>query len=715
MRKIIIFLILLCLLVSGVSAASITGCTVENTNIYAGSNLFPIGPSGEIDSTSTATGITNVADRYIYASGLTADVTGATAAYTLEGRQGSTTVEAAQGTAQSWAWTFGDGATSTTAQETSHTYAEPGIYTTQLKLTNYLDSTGVTVSDEVTILPAVPSVSNPTASPTQGPLSQEITLQVTVTAEAQNYFPLTYQWQEYASGAWNDVSGATTNPATIQISDGAGTQHRFRLAVTNAAGTVYSGEVTYQSIAPPVFSSFEVSPLSGGIPLTITFSAVASDTSGYRWEYSTDGTIWVQMASGASGSYTFTNEGAYYVRATATGTGGTTLSSAATVTASDLLPEFTSVGVSPEYGVAPFTVTLTAAATNGATFVWERMSGSSWVQVGTGSPLSYVVPAGTADGELRFRATAANQYGSVVSQVVSVEVGSAPPAEITAPAGGSVFGSGRSVSFTAADAGSGVTYSWDFGDGLTASGRTVTHSFGTEGDYTVTLTTSSRFGSSVDVVQIRIVEATGDIWLAVTDVSSTGANLQATIEVSPVAAGTVVWFEVSSSSGQVVMRSAEVAYNGPVTWEASGLPLMSGQMYSVIAYSNNYGYSIPQMFTLVSAVAGEHETLGTEWENTLYREPFDIGNLLSSGIQTYGSAMGGGAVGSAVAFGSIVMFVLVGLWLRQQDVVIPLTLTLVAGWFVIGNLPGDWQPIAYTLMVVSVVAVFFYLFRKRIE
>ena len=51
----------------------------------------------------------------------------------------------------------------------------------------------------------------------------------------------------------------------------------------------------------------------------------------------------------------------------------------------------------------------------------------------------------------------------------------------------------------------------------------------------------------------------------------------------------------------------------------------------------------------------------------------------------------------------------------QQDIVIPLTLTLIAGWFVIGNLPGDWQPIAYTLMVVCVVAIFFYLFRKRIE
>ena len=39
---------------------------------------------------------------------------------TLEGQQGSTTVEATQGTAQSWAWTFGDGATSSVAEDTTY-------------------------------------------------------------------------------------------------------------------------------------------------------------------------------------------------------------------------------------------------------------------------------------------------------------------------------------------------------------------------------------------------------------------------------------------------------------------------------------------------------------------------------------------------------------------------------------------------------------------
>lgn len=800
MRKIIILLITLCLLISAASAASITDCTVENTNIYAGSNLLPIGPSAEIDSTSTATGITNVAGRYLYASGLTAAPNGATVSYTLEGQQGSTTVEATQGTAQSWAWTFGDGATSSVAEDTTHTYAAPGTYTTSLTLKNYLDSTGVTVTTSgYNILPIPPTVSasanvlqlgqstslsavgtlfstiqwqystdsgatwqdisgattatyewTPTAgvyqvrahvtavgtgftadsnvlavsvyapptitdisaSPQQGPLSQSVVLSADVSDVNGD---TTYQWQEFASGSWIDISGATTNPATVQISDGTGTLHQYRLAASGIGGTSYSGTVTYQSVAPPVFTAFDVSPLSGGIPLSVSFSATASDTSGYRWEYSTDGTIWVQIATGSAGSYTFTAEGVYYIRVIATGTGGTTTSAVATITASNLLPEFTQISASPTSGVAPFAVTLSATATNGATFVWERQSGSSWVQIGTGASVTYTIPSGTAVGMVYFRAIATNQYGSVMSSTVSVEVGAAPAAEITTPAPGAVFGSGKLISFAAADAGAGVTYSWDFGDGLSGSGRTVTHSYADEGFYMVTLTTSSQFGSSEDVVRIEIVEATGDIWLAVTDVSSSGVTLQATIEVSPVSAGTVVWFELVSMSGQKVFESREIMYSGPVSYTASGLPLLAGQTYRATAYSNNYGYSIPVLVTLVDAVQPPHETLGDAWNNGLNREPFNVSALVAAGVGVFGGALGGGAVGAAVSFGVIAMFVLVGLWLRQQDIVVPLTLTLIAGWFVIGNLPGEWQALAYSLMVVLVVAIFFYLFRKRIE
>lgn len=603
-------------------------------------------------------------------------------------------------------WTAISGATSATST-VSVTDSAATLHSYRLAASNV---GGTAYSSTVTYQSVTPpTFSAVSASPSQGTYTSTVQLSATVSGSDS------LQWQELVGSSWQNINGATSAVYSLTLTDTAATLHSYRLAATNIGGTAYSSTVTYQSVAPPVFSAFQVSPLSGGVPLSVSFSATASDTSGYRWEYSTDGTIWVQMASGASGSYTFTAEGVYYIRVIAIGTGGSTTSASATVTASVLLPEFTQISASPTSGVAPFAVTLSASATNDATFVWQMQSGSSWVQIGSGSPLTYTIPSGTSAGMVYFRAVATNQYGSTTSQTLAVEVGAAPAAEIASPAPGAVFGSNRLISFAAADAGAGVTYSWNFGDGQTGSGKTVTHSYSETGFFMVTLTTSSQFGSSEDVVRIEIVEATGDIWLAVPDISSTGASVQATVEVSPVDPGTKVWFEVLSESGTVILRSAQLPYSGPVTWEAEGLPMISGETYRVVAKSNYYGYSLPATFTLIDAVQQPHETLGTEWENGLSRDPFNVSLLVSSGIAVFGGSMGGGSVGAAVAFGVIVMFVLVGLWLRQQDVVIPLTLTLVAGWFVIGNLPGEWQPIAYTLMVVAVVAIFFYLFRKRIE
>ena len=555
---------------------------------------------------------------------------------------------------------------------------------------------------------APPVVSAASASPALGTFTETVQLSATVSGADS------LQWQEQVGSSWQNIAGATSASFAVSVADSVATLHQYRLQASNVGGVSFSSVVMYQSVAPPVFSSVSVSPTSGAMPLTVSYSAEASDTSGYRWEYSAGGSVWVQMSSGASGSFTFTDAGTYSVRVVATGTGGQTYSSAVSVDVVDYSPVFSSVSVSPTAGVVPFSVTFTAEASNSPRFVWEQRQGSSWVAVGEGSPFTLSIPYGTESGTLSFRAQASNEYGSAVSSVLTVSVGAPPKAEIVSPSDGSTFAVGRPVSFSAA-AVSGAAYSWDFGDGSSAAGRSVSHTFAEEGMYTVRLTASNEFGSARDEIRVVLVVPTGEIFVSASDVSSVGAQVVATVEVSPVDPGTLVWFEVSSTSGQVVMRSPEFVYSGPVSWEASGLPLMAGESYRVVAKSNYYGYSLPVSITLVDAVAGEYEPLGSAFTDSLQKNPFNVSALVAAGIGMYGGAMGGGAVGSTVAFGVIVMFVLVGLWLRQQDIVVPLTLVLVAGWFVIGNLPGEWQPIAYTLMVVAVVAIFFYLFRKRVE
>lgn len=384
MRKIIIFLILLCLLVSGVSAASITDCTVENTNIYADSNLLQIGPSGQIDSTSTATGITNVAGRYIYASGLTADVTGATVAYTQEGRQGSTIISATQGTAQSWAWTFGDGETSTTAQETSHTYAEPGTYQTSLKLTNYLDATGVTVNTgNFNILPIAPTAS------ASAPVVQ---LGDTVTFDAVGILWSGIQWQYSTDGTtWQDITGGTTK--TYEWTPEAG-EYTIRAKVTSTVTgyTAYSNTLSVGVYAPPVISAASLSPeIATQTPQSVTLTATVTDSgpaaTTYQWQQSPIGTTtWADITGATTAEWTgsISITQATQIRLQATGSGGTTTSQTLWI-----YPQSTAQA-SPQTGTPQSEITLSASSTYGADIQWQYSTdGTTWADITGATTTTY--------------------------------------------------------------------------------------------------------------------------------------------------------------------------------------------------------------------------------------------------------------------------------------------------------------------------------------
>jgi PKD repeat protein len=92
----------------------------------------------------------------------------------------------------------------------------------------------------------------------------------------------------------------------------------------------------------------------------------------------------------------------------------------------------------------------------------------------------------TDDGDLSDSAT----------QTVQVDQPNLPPkAIISGPTSGLV---GETLSFSGAnssdDDGRIVSYAWDFGDGTTGSGLNVTHSYSTDGSYTVTLTVTDNGG-----------------------------------------------------------------------------------------------------------------------------------------------------------------------------------------------------------------------------
>jgi len=99
-------------------------------------------------------------------------------------------------------------------------------------------------------------------------------------------------------------------------------------------------------------------------------------------------------------------------------------------------------------------------------------------------------------GEYEVTFTASNEAGEV-SESMTIEVTDPPvPAQIaTINADPSPATAGDEVTFTSNVRGdTPLEYEWDFGDGNTGSGETVTHTYEEDGEYEVTLNASNEFG-----------------------------------------------------------------------------------------------------------------------------------------------------------------------------------------------------------------------------
>src|SRR5712692_10377339 len=393
------------------------------------------------------------------------------------------------GTIASYAWTFGDGGSSTGVTAT-HVYAAAGTFTVTLTVT---DNSGSTGTKSVKVVATQPTDLPPVASFT-------VTGNNTVTGSTVSFNGGASSDPDgtVVSYAWTFGDGGTgTGVTATHVYTTAGT-FTVTLTVTDNSGSIGSASAKVGVVDRPPVASFTVTGNNTVTGSTVSFNAGASvDPDGtiasYAWTFGDGGT-----ATGVTATHVYAAAGTFTPTLTVTDNSGSTGTKSVKVGVVDRPPtaSFTVTGNNTAFGS---TVSFNAGASADpdgtiASYAWTFGDGGS----STGVTSTHVYAAG---GTFNVTLTVTDNSGSTGTK--SVKVVATQPTDLPPVASFTVTGNntvtGSTVSFNGGASsdpdGTVVSYAWTFGDGGTGTGVTATHVYTTAGTFTVTLTVTDNSGS----------------------------------------------------------------------------------------------------------------------------------------------------------------------------------------------------------------------------
>ena len=330
---------------------------------------------------------------------------------------------------------------------------------------------------------------------TTQPVNQTVTVGQTATFSvvASGTAPLTYQWLKN-NGAIGGATSATYTTTPTAITDNGAT---FKCTVTNSVNSATSNAATLTVTAAPVKPTITTQPASQSVTAgqTATFSVAASGTSplSYQWQKNSFNIGGATSASYTTPATTLAGSGSAF-QCVVTNSVGSVTSNAATLTVNaPPQPVLTTISISPASATVKAGQTQQFSATGidqfGAALIPQPAL--SWTVSGGGTIGAAGLFTATSGGTFTVTAASGAVRGSTPFKVTAPTITSPPgPGNPNVTAGNPVnFNAG------AADPNGGtVTYVWNFGDGSTATGGSVTHTFSAPGNYNVTVTISDSTG-----------------------------------------------------------------------------------------------------------------------------------------------------------------------------------------------------------------------------
>jgi PKD repeat protein len=268
-------------------------------------------------------------------------------------------------------------------------------------------------------------------------------------------------------------------------------------SVTGSSSALESIITASPQTDPPLAISISANPPSGLVPLKVNFaSSVGAGTSSYsyHWEFG-DG------SSSEAGTVThiFDRPGTFNSSLKVTDSAGDAGTSSVAIKVANQIRFSVSIIPSLPSGPVPLGEGFSTSVTGGTppfSYSWDFGDGTT----GTGGTTNHVY---TKQGTYRVNLAVATSTGDITTQSTTIYVTAAVPLSVSMLASSRSAQPGSTIQFTTSTTGGPApySYSWDFGDGSSATGGTVSHTFGTSGVFSVVLTVQDATGRTATETQ----------------------------------------------------------------------------------------------------------------------------------------------------------------------------------------------------------------------
>ena len=290
--------------------------------------------------------------------------------------------------------------------------------------------------------------------------------------------------QSIGSYQWNFGDGQTGTGQSI--SHTYATAGTYQATLTVSTGNGHCTDQITQTItvnAAPQ-ASFTSTTVCQGEATQFTSTSTGQNINSYQWNFGDS-----QTGTGQNASHTYAQPGTYNVTLTVQTNGG----------CSDIITQTVTVNPQPTANFNATTVCVGEATQFTSTSTGQGINSYQWNfgdnQTGTGQNATHTyAQAGTYQVTLSVEAA-----GGCSDQVTrTVTVHPLPTSNFTATS----VCQGNPTQFTSTASGGQInTYQWNFGDGQTGNGQTVSHSYAQPGTYNVTHTVQTAGGCTDQVTQ----------------------------------------------------------------------------------------------------------------------------------------------------------------------------------------------------------------------